>query len=164
MGSDGHLVVLTGSGIDGEALARRALARVAELEARWSRFDPASDVSLVNAASPRPVPVAPETVELAARAVEAARETGGRFDATQLPALVAAGYDRTFAEIGCPPIGSSRRLQPPVPGRPVPARPSPMPRPSAVVPPGSAPSQPSESGAMAPAAVFPAPPPPPLRR
>ncbi len=101
MGSDCHLIVETGAGAsaDGEALADRAVARVAELERRWSRFDPASDVSLVNAASPRPVAVAPETLELARRAVEAARETGGRFDATQLPALLAAGYDRTFTLI-----------------------------------------------------------------
>ncbi len=105
MGSDCHLIVEVGTGAtappsaDGEALADRAVARVAELERRWSRFDPASDVSLVNAASPRPVAVAPETLELARRAVEAARETGGRFDATQLPALLAAGYDRTFTLI-----------------------------------------------------------------
>lgn len=101
MGSDCHLIVEIGAGapVDGETLADRAVARVAELERRWSRFDPASDVSLVNTASPRPVAVAPETVELARRAVEAARETGGRFDATQLPALLAAGYDRTFALI-----------------------------------------------------------------
>ena len=93
------MIVETGAGAGSDALADRAVARVAELERRWSRFDPASDVSLVNAASPRPVTVAPETIELAGRAVEAARETGGRFDATQLPALLAAGYDRTFTLI-----------------------------------------------------------------
>ncbi|MEZ5410298.1 MAG: FAD:protein FMN transferase [Acidimicrobiales bacterium] len=100
LGSDCHLIVETGAaGVDGDALADRAVARVAELERLWSRFDPASDVSLVNTASPHPVAVAPETIELARRAAEAARETGGRFDATRLPALVAAGYDRTFALI-----------------------------------------------------------------
>ena len=98
LGSDCHVIV-DGPAQRVEALADRAVARVAELERRWSRFDPASDVSAVNAASPRPVAVAPETVELAHRAVEAARETGGRFDATQLPSLLAAGYDRTFTEI-----------------------------------------------------------------
>lgn len=98
LGSDCHVIV-DGPAHLAEALADRAVARVGELERRWSRFDPASDVSAVNAASPRPVMVAPETVELARRAVDAARETGGRFDATQLPSLLAAGYDRTFTEI-----------------------------------------------------------------
>ena len=81
MGSDCHLIVEIGSAaesgasVDVEALADRAVARVAELERRWSRFDPASDVSLVNAAAPRPVAVAPETLELARRAASVAPVT-----------------------------------------------------------------------------------------
>jgi len=133
LGSDCHLIVESTSAAEREALAERAVARVAELERRWSRFDPASDVSLVNAARPRPVAVAPETIELARRAVDAARETGGRFDATQLPALLAAGYDRTFALIAAAESARAAAADRMPATRPVAPRPLPSP-----APPGSA--------------------------
>jgi len=64
-----------------------------------SRFDPASDLSRMNRH-------AGEWVEVDARLVDALRvaclaraATGGKFDPTILPALVAAGYDRTFDEL-----------------------------------------------------------------
>lgn len=69
---------------------------IASLEDRWSRFRPDSELSRLNAAAGRPVSVAPDTFALIAGAVEAWRLTGGRFDPTILPALSAAGYDRSF--------------------------------------------------------------------
>jgi thiamine biosynthesis lipoprotein len=44
------------------------------------------------------VPVAPETLLLLQRSVEAARATDGRFDPTVGASLVAHGYDRTFVD------------------------------------------------------------------
>ena len=43
--------------------------------------------------------MSPETFDLVALAVDAWRDTGGRFDPTVLPALLASGYDRDFAEV-----------------------------------------------------------------
>lgn len=79
-----------------ERLADQAVAGIVDLEHRWSRFRPDSEVSLVNAASPEPHPVSNATLLLASRAVDAARETGGRFDATMLPQIMEVGYDRSF--------------------------------------------------------------------
>lgn len=95
MGSRAHLAV---SGADA-GLLRRARARLAELEARWSRFLPDSEVCRLNAAAGRPVQVSAETVQLLRRSVQAWEITGGLFDPTVLPAVESAGYDRTFERV-----------------------------------------------------------------
>jgi thiamine biosynthesis lipoprotein len=84
-------------------LARRALlAGTAEVEAcerALSRFDPASDLSRLNRAAGEWVAI-DERLERALRAALRIRtETAGRFDPTILPALVAAGYDRSFEQL-----------------------------------------------------------------
>lgn len=96
MGSDVHLVVVGGP----LSLLDEARELVEYLEARWSRFRPASEISLLNAASGRPLEVSPETLELILRALEGARVTGGRYDPTVLGDVVRAGYDRSFELLG----------------------------------------------------------------
>ena len=96
MGSDAHVMVV---GTDADALADAAVARIAELESRWSRFLPDSEVSQLNRQAGRLVPVSPDTVLLVRRAVEAWRLTGGGFDPTVLGDVLRAGYDRTFEEL-----------------------------------------------------------------
>ncbi len=82
------------------ALSRRALlagrAEVETCERVLSRFDPDSDLSRANRAAGRFVRVDTRLVEALERAVELRAETGGRCDPTVLPALVSAGYDRSY--------------------------------------------------------------------
>jgi FAD:protein FMN transferase len=93
MGTTGRVVVLSGSA----TLARRAVDRIADLERRWSRFRPDSEVSRLNArAGHGPVVVSPDTAALVAHAVRAWELTAGTFDPTVLAAVVANGYDRPF--------------------------------------------------------------------
>jgi thiamine biosynthesis lipoprotein len=73
-----------------------AQEEVAACERELSRFDPASDLSRLNAAGGRWTPVGRRLLETLALAVRAREDTGGRFDPTVLPALAAAGYDRSF--------------------------------------------------------------------
>src|SRR5881392_734447 len=73
MGSDVHVVVIGGDA----PLLEMAEWLVDDLEARWSRFRPDSEVSRLNDRAGRPVPVSPETMRLVRRAVEGARVTGG---------------------------------------------------------------------------------------
>jgi thiamine biosynthesis lipoprotein len=73
------------------------------LEEIFTRFDPASELSRLNAAGG--LEVGDELLEVVALALEARERTNGRFDPTVHDALVAAGYDRTFAEVGA---GDSR--------------------------------------------------------
>ena len=80
-----------------------ARGRLGELERSWSRFRPDSDVSRMNATRGVPVFVSPDTRLLVRHGVEAWRMTGGLCDPSVLDAVVAAGYDRSFAELDDPP-------------------------------------------------------------
>ena len=85
---------------DDEVETRPALAaaqeEVAVCEHELSRFDPKSDLCRLNAAGGRWTPVGRRLLEALALALRAREDTGGRFDPTVLPALAAAGYDRSF--------------------------------------------------------------------
>lgn len=80
--------------------ARAALAaardEVEAVEAELSRFRPESDLCRLNASAGTWAPVGPRLLEALRLALRAREDTGGRFDPTVLPALVAAGYDRSF--------------------------------------------------------------------
>jgi thiamine biosynthesis lipoprotein len=76
-----------------------ALIEIARCERVMTRFDGSSDLSRANAHAGDWVRVDPILVDALTRAVTARAETGGLYDPTVLPAVVAAGYDRTFEEI-----------------------------------------------------------------
>jgi thiamine biosynthesis lipoprotein len=95
MGSAAEVRVVGGA--DGLlAVARR---RIEELEARWSRFLPTSEISRLNASAAVPVGVSPETFALVARALDGWRMTAGRFDPTVLGDLLRAGYGTSFEDL-----------------------------------------------------------------
>jgi thiamine biosynthesis lipoprotein len=95
MGSDIHLVVVEGRP-DCFVAAR---ARIEELEARWSRFRPESEISRLNTSAGDWLDVSDDTVLLLQHAAQAWRLTGGSFDPTMLDALRGAGYDRSFDDL-----------------------------------------------------------------
>jgi len=100
MGMD---IVLTGPD-DGERrvfdLAGDAVERTfREVDARFSRFRPDSELSRVNANAGRWQMVSAQFAHVLQTSLDAARATGGLFDPTVLPALVAAGYDRDYDEV-----------------------------------------------------------------
>ena len=99
MGTNAHLIVVGSDDRRARLAAMWGRDRLSELEARWSRFLPDSEVSRLNAASGAPVVVSSDTLGLVERAVEGWRRTQGSFDPTVLDALVAQGYDRDFDEI-----------------------------------------------------------------
>lgn len=68
-----------------------------EVESELSRFRPDSGLSRLNAAAGLgPQPVSPMLAEVLRLAVQTWESTSGVFDPTVLPALRAAGYDRSF--------------------------------------------------------------------
>lgn len=108
MGTRAHVIV-TAPDLDlAEILAGAAVTRVRALEALWSRFRPDSEISVLNAAGGAPVPVSSDTIVLVERSLEAWHRTGGAFDPTVLPALVAAGYDRDFRSLNASEPPSAR--------------------------------------------------------
>lgn len=120
MGSDAHVLVVTdrAAGPAGATgLLARAWARVGQLEARWSRFRPGSEVSALNRSCGTAVAVSDDTFALVSHAVAAWELTGGRFDPTVGAAVASLGYDRDFAGVSrvaasCPVPGEAV----PVPG------------------------------------------------
>jgi thiamine biosynthesis lipoprotein len=106
MGSDAHLIVVGGP----PGLADHAVARVEDLEQKWSRFRPGTEVQELNRRAGQPVTVSADTVLLIRRAVEAWRLSGGAFDPTVLGAMLRAGYDRTFEEVVKEPGRAVSRL------------------------------------------------------
>ena len=95
MGSDAHFIVVSA---DADLLVA-AVARIDELEQRWSRFIATSEISELNRRAGEAVDVSPDTLLLVQRAVDAFRLTGGGFDPTVLGAVIRAGYDRSFDEL-----------------------------------------------------------------
>jgi FAD:protein FMN transferase len=111
MGSTAHLIA---HGAD-DACLDHGRARLEEMERRWSRFIPDSELCRVNTGAGRTVRVSVDTAQVVRRCIEAWRLTGGLFDPTVLAAVESAGYDRTFEEV---PDRSAAR-------DPTPATPSP---------------------------------------
>jgi thiamine biosynthesis lipoprotein len=107
MGSEVHLLVVGGPA----SLLEVARELVEELERRWSRFRPTSEISRLNQLAGHPVRVSAATLTLVQRALAGARITGGRYDPTVLGAVLRAGYDRSFELLaGRSPAGGSSTL------------------------------------------------------
>lgn len=92
MGSDLHVIVVGGP----EDAVGVALHRIEELEHRWSRFLPGSEVARLNRRAGSWVDVSADTRLLVKVATEAHRTSGGSFDPSVLGDLIRAGYDRSF--------------------------------------------------------------------
>lgn len=92
MGCDVEIAVVGGTAHHLE-LAQRL---VDDLEQRWSRFLPTSDISRINAAAGADVVVDRSTVVLVAAMVQGWVATGGDFDPTLLGHLVELGYSASW--------------------------------------------------------------------
>ncbi len=90
-------------------------AQLAAMDLAASRFRADSELSRVNGAGGRPVPVSATLLDAVAVALRAARITNGLVDPTVGHALEAAGYDRDFAAVAADGPGLRIELQP-VPG------------------------------------------------
>ena len=80
----------------------------AEWEARLSRFRAESELSALNRASGEPVRVSATLGQAIQTALDAARASDGLITPTLLDALQAAGYDRSFEQIGGAPVSPTR--------------------------------------------------------
>jgi FAD:protein FMN transferase len=102
-------ILLVGAG---PTLADQLQRQVLDLEARWSRFVPTSEINALNDAQGAAVRLSPDTLELLTHARAGWEATYGLFDPTVLGDVERAGYDRSFdllAEPGPDPVPSARR-------------------------------------------------------
>lgn len=88
---------------DGAAVLSEVPAWVEELEARLSRFRATSELSRLNDHGGEWVAVSDELLDAILVALSAARLTHGLVTPLILPALIAAGYDRSFDDLGARP-------------------------------------------------------------
>jgi thiamine biosynthesis lipoprotein len=110
MGTTAH-VLLRG---DGAPATAEVVAQLTELESMWSRFRPGAELTRLGAGNGRPTVVSHPTAMLLERSLVAWERTGGLFDPTVLPALRAAGYDRSFDEL--PEVSALGAVAGPTPG------------------------------------------------
>ena len=106
-------VLVTSTGPAGRApeAAARARRRLLEWHDQFSRFDPASELSTLNADARETVPVSATMARFAQAAVAAARLTGGLVDPTLGGELAAAGYTVSRdAENAPAPLSLARTL------------------------------------------------------
>ena len=93
--------------------AQRALRDVEqffhETHSRFTRFEPSSELSALNASAGRPFAASAQLFEVVDLALKLSVATDGIFNPTIIGALEAAGYDRTFEA-----INSTATLRPPV--------------------------------------------------
>ena len=115
MGTRAHVIVVAPTLGLADLLGTSAVARLVGLEQTWSRFLPDSELSRLNRHAGSAVSVSRDVMGLVQRAVEAWHRTGGRYDPTVLPALIAAGYDCDFRSL----------TDAPATAEPLPAAPSP---------------------------------------
>lgn len=106
MGSDAHVMVVGGT----PGSADQARRRVDDLERKWSRFRPDSEISRLNAGAGSFIAVSGDTRLLVETAMTAWRLSGGAFDPTLLGAIIRAGYDRSFDLLGPDVPGGVSRL------------------------------------------------------
>ncbi|HEV3227131.1 MAG TPA: FAD:protein FMN transferase [Acidimicrobiales bacterium] len=99
MGSEVQVVVVG----DSSRLAEHARGRIDELERRWSRFLPDSEISELTRRAGSPVEVSDDTIALVTSAIDAWRFTGATFDPTVLGAMLRAGYDDSFELVAAKP-------------------------------------------------------------
>jgi thiamine biosynthesis lipoprotein len=112
MGSTAHLLVHGAH----DGCLEHARERLEDMEQRWSRFIPDSELCRVNAGAGQTVRVSVDTAQVVRRCIEAWRLTGGLFDPTVLAAVESAGYDRTFEDVADRPAPSARVHATPSPG------------------------------------------------
>ena len=92
MGTVARVVRDADSGVDAQAM-------FAEIERRLTRFDPTSELSLLNADPRACVPAAPLLRAAVSAALRAARLSGGLVDPTVLDALRRCGYTESRAHV-----------------------------------------------------------------
>ena len=100
-------------------LPERALERaedwVRAAEARFSRFEAASELSRLNQAGGAWTDVSPQMGRMLRACLDAYRRSNGLVNAAVLPALVAAGYSRRFTEGLTSPLALAPRPVPALP-------------------------------------------------
>ncbi len=95
MGTDVHVLLFGGQ----PHHHKSAEDQIRNLEDRWSRFLPTSEISQLNNAPGELFVVSPDTFAVIKAAIDAWMLTDGLFDPTIEAAMMAAGYSKDYSEV-----------------------------------------------------------------
>ena len=107
-GTQVRLLVAGASPLDARVAAARVQARLQRLHRALTRFDPASELSRLNAAAGTEVEVSATLLGAVQDALEAARRSDGLVDPTAVDLLERAGYARVARRRSRPPTWPGR--------------------------------------------------------
>jgi thiamine biosynthesis lipoprotein len=116
MGTHAHVLVFADTEIVAARLVRDAQERIEQLEARWSRFRPTSELNALNACAGMPAVVSADTVRLVESMQVGVGVTEGAYDPTILADITALGYDRDFEQARADQQRRVRTRRPEQPG------------------------------------------------
>ena len=111
MGSTFSIWLLQRDAEVAEDLLHQAQALIDQAEVRMTRFSATSELSRLNRAAGAWTVLSRPMWQVVGRALHLARETGGLFDPTVLTAMLAAGYDRSFEQIGSGAVNCGTTMQ-----------------------------------------------------
>jgi thiamine biosynthesis lipoprotein len=109
MGTHVHVLVVATDERAAARLLQFATERIEQLEARWSRFRPTSEISRLNASAGTPCVVSADTVRLVESMRLGYAVTNGAYDPTVLHDLCTLGYDRDFQCVVAPAYTAAKR-------------------------------------------------------
>jgi thiamine biosynthesis lipoprotein len=104
-------VIVSGAGAEAAAGVSVARRKLLEWHSQFSRFQPDSELSRLNADRRRSVPVTALMRRVVAAAIQAAEDTGGLVDATLLDQIEQAGY-RSHLDGASVPLATALALAP----------------------------------------------------
>jgi FAD:protein FMN transferase len=119
-GSRCTVIVADGREADAATAAAMARSRLLEWHRRFSRFEPDSELTRLNADPNPTVPVSPLMRRIVEAGVKAARATGGLVDPTLVSEIEQAGYASHLEPDGLSLLDSLALAPPREPGRPSP--------------------------------------------
>ena len=111
-GTQVRLLVAGASPLDAQVAAARVRARLQRLHRALTRFDPASELSRLNAAAGTEVEVSETLLGAVQAALEAARRSGGLVDPTVVDLLERAGYGASRAGVAPAPLAPALAAAP----------------------------------------------------
>lgn len=119
-GSRCTVIVADAREADAATAAAMARARLLEWHGRFSRFEPGSELTRLNADPSATVPVSPLLRRIVEAGVNAARATDGLVDPTLVPEIERAGYASHLEPDGLPLLDALALAPPREPARPSP--------------------------------------------
>lgn len=107
LGSEAVITLVTDGAREAENLFRAIWETIDRFEQRFSRFDPKSELTALNAQAGSPFAASPEMIQILQACQNYWKDSAGLFNPAILPYLENVGYDRSFEKLEDSPASPS---------------------------------------------------------